>query len=73
MALGKVGNIFALHLDLKRTTGSNIRDAATKRNSVNENGLIIPASFSDAKNDPATRVVASNTRKWCLIFPNFRN
>jgi len=26
-------------------------------------GLIIPASFSDAKNDPATSIVASKTNK----------
>ncbi len=63
MARGRVVRIAVLHLDFKRTMGSKTREAPTKRNKVSEMGVMIPVSFSDAKNDPAARVVASKASK----------
>jgi hypothetical protein len=63
MALGRVGNMLLLHRGLKDMIGSNINAAPIKRSNVRENGLIIPASFSEAKNDPATRIVANMTNR----------
>ncbi len=63
MALGKVVSILFRHFFLDITIGINNTEAPIKRSSVSEKGLIMPARFSDAKNDPATRMVASKTNK----------
>ena len=63
MALGRVVNTSLLHRGFENIIGDNINPAPMKRSNVREIGLIIPASFSEAKNDPATRIVASITNR----------
>ena len=40
--------------------------AITNLNKVRDKGLIIPDSFADDKNEPATSRVTNSTKKWCL-------
>ena len=49
------------HFRLETTNGSNNKDAPKNRSKVKENGLIIPASFSEARKEPATNNVAIKT------------
>ena len=55
IARGNAGMIPALHFRFNNTKGSSARDAPVNRINVNDIGLIIPASFSDARKEPATR------------------
>lgn len=63
IALGRVDIIFFRHLLLKRTIGNNKVKAPTFRNRVSEIGLMTPATLSEARNEPATSIVASITSK----------
>jgi len=66
--LGKALLIAFLFCFFNKTKGDNTNAAITNRNSVNENGLITPDNFADDRNEPATKRVTSNDKKWYLKF-----
>ena len=65
-ALGSVRRMAFRLARLTKTKGNSKSAAPENRNNVSENGLMMPANFSEARNEPATKIVASNTKRWCL-------
>ena len=61
MERGKVENTLLRHFFTDKIKGSKITTAPVKRNRVREKGLTKPASCAEAKNDPATKLVANIT------------
>jgi hypothetical protein len=66
--LGKALLIAFLFFFFNKTKGNNTKAAIANLNSVSENGLITPDSFADDRNEPATKRVTSNDRKWYFKF-----
>jgi len=60
---GIVRNTLLRHLFVNKMKGNNILTAPVNLNKVRENGFTRPARLADAKNDPATKVVASMTSR----------
>lgn len=64
--LGNALLIATLFFFFNKTKGSNTKAAIENLNSVKENGLMTPDNFADERNEPATKRVTSNDRKWYL-------
>jgi hypothetical protein len=63
MVRGIVESTLSLYFLFKNTIGDKNKEATKKRNRVKEIESIMPESFAEARNEPATKKVASNTNK----------